>query len=58
MPRLSLSLLGSFQATLDGRPITGFESDRVRGLLAYLAVEADRPHRRDDLGRPAVARLA
>ena len=49
MPRLSLSLLGSFQATLDGRPITGFESDRVRGLLAYLAVEAGRPHRRDKL---------
>ena len=47
MPRLSLSLLGSFQATLDGRPITGFESDRVRALLAYLAVEADRPHRRE-----------
>jgi predicted ATPase/DNA-binding SARP family transcriptional activator len=49
MPRLSLSLLGSFQAALDGQPITGFESDRVRGLLAYLAVEAGRPHRRDKL---------
>src|SRR5512136_1189473 len=49
MARLSLSLLGSFQATLDGKPITGFESNRVRALLAYLAVEADRPHRRDAL---------
>lgn len=49
MPRLSLSLLGSFQVTLDGEPVTGFESDRVRALLAYLAVEADRPHRRDAL---------
>lgn len=49
MPRLSLSLLGSCQATLDGRPIAGFESDRVRALLAYLAVEAGRPHRRDKL---------
>jgi DNA-binding SARP family transcriptional activator len=49
MPRLSLSLLGSFQATLDGQPITGFESDRVRALLAYLAIEADRPHRRATL---------
>jgi DNA-binding SARP family transcriptional activator len=49
MARLSLSLLGSFQATLDGEPITGFESDKVRALLAYLAVEADRPHRRETL---------
>jgi DNA-binding SARP family transcriptional activator len=49
MARLSLSLLGPFQATLDGEPITRFESDKVRALLAYLAVEADRPHRREAL---------
>jgi len=49
MPRLSLSLLGPFQATLDGEPVTTFESDKVRALLAYLAVEADRPHRREKL---------
>jgi len=49
MARLSLSLLGSFQAVLDGRPITGFASDRMRALLAYLAVEAGRPHRREKL---------
>ena len=49
MARLSLSLLGSFQVTLDGKLVTGFESDRVRALLAYLAVEADRSHRRDAL---------
>lgn len=49
MPRLALSLLGTFQATLDGQPITTFESNKVRGLLAYLAVEADRPHSRDAL---------
>jgi len=46
---LSLSLLGPFQATLDGKRITAFESDKVRALLAYLAVEADRPHSRDKL---------
>ncbi|MBN1811946.1 MAG: tetratricopeptide repeat protein [Anaerolineae bacterium] len=40
MARLSLSLLGSFQATLDGAPISGFEANKVRALLAYLAVEA------------------
>src|SRR5262245_43435347 len=49
MARLSLSLLGSFQVTLDGKPVTGFESNKVRALLAYLAVEADRPHRRESL---------
>ncbi len=49
MARLSLSLLGPFQATLDGEPIARFESDKVRALLAYLAVEADRPHRRATL---------
>jgi DNA-binding SARP family transcriptional activator/Leucine-rich repeat (LRR) protein len=47
--RLSLNLLGAFQITLDGEPVTGFESDKVRALLAYLALEADRPHRRDAL---------
>ncbi len=46
MGHLSLSLLGPFQATLDGQPVTGFESQKVRALLAYLAVEADRPHAR------------
>jgi len=49
MVRLSLTLLGAFQITLDGEPVTGFESDKVRALLAYLALEADRPHRRDTL---------
>jgi DNA-binding SARP family transcriptional activator len=46
---LSLSLLGSFQVTLDGQPVTGFKSNKVRALLAYLAVEADRPHPREAL---------
>jgi predicted ATPase/DNA-binding SARP family transcriptional activator len=49
MPRLSLALLGPLQVILDGAPISAFESDKVRALLAYLAVEADRPHRRDAL---------
>jgi len=49
MPQLRLQLLGPFQATLDERPITGFESNKVRALLAYLVVEADRPHSRDEL---------
>jgi predicted ATPase/DNA-binding SARP family transcriptional activator len=49
MAHLSLSLLGPFQATLDGRPITDFKSIKVRALLAYLAVEAHRPHPRETL---------
>lgn len=49
MPILALTLLGSFHARLDGQPITGFESNKVRALLAYLAVEIDQPHSRDEL---------
>ncbi|MCP4426289.1 MAG: AAA family ATPase, partial [Chloroflexi bacterium] len=49
MPILQIALLGSFQVALDGQPVTAFESDKVRALLAYLAVEADRPHRREAL---------
>jgi len=46
---LSVRLLGPHQVTLDGQPVTGFKSSKVRALLAYLAVEADRPHRREVL---------
>ena len=49
MARLEIFLLGSFQVTLDSEPLTNFESDKARALLAYLAVEADRPHRREAL---------
>ena len=49
MAQLTLSFLGHFQVTLAGKPITNFESDRVRVLLAYLATEADRPHRREQV---------
>lgn len=49
MNRLSLSLLGQFQVTLDAQIVTGFDYAKVRALLTYLAVEADHPHRRDVL---------
>ena len=49
MARLSLSCLGPFQVTLDGQAVTGFKSAKVRALLAYLAVEAGRSHRREVL---------
>lgn len=49
MTQLAISLLGPFQVTLDDEPITDFATDKARALLAYLAVEADRPQRRDAL---------
>lgn len=45
---LALTLLGTFNVTLDGQPVR-FATARARALLAYLAVEADRPHRREAL---------
>ena len=47
--QLSLSLFGPFQVTLGAQPVSTFESARVRALLAYLAVEAQRPHPREAL---------
>ena len=32
MAHLSLSLLGPFQATLDGAPLAGIEANKVRAL--------------------------
>ena len=49
MAQLILSLLASFDAHLDGLPVTHFRSDKARALLAYLVVEADRPHTRAKL---------
>ncbi len=49
MAHLSLSLFGSFQASLAGQPVQDFKSNKVRALLAYLAVESDRPHSRETL---------
>jgi len=49
MPRLLLNFLGSFQTTLDGKPVTAFRSTKVQGLLAYLAQTAAQAHARDAL---------
>ena len=49
MACLSLALLGTLDVTCDGQPVTGFVTDKVRALLVYLAMEADRAHRRDTL---------
>ena len=46
MAHLSLSLIGSFEAALDGHPLVNFRSQKVRAFLAYLAAESDHPHPR------------
>src|SRR5512140_709774 len=48
MARLSIKVLGPFQATLNGVPLR-LESNKVRALLIYLAMESGRPHSREVL---------
>ncbi len=48
MSSVQLSLFGGFQATNGEKPLV-FHSNKVRALLAYLAVEAGRPHTREAL---------
>lgn len=50
MATLTVKLLGPLRVELDGRPITDFKTNKVRGLLAYLAAEAERP-----IGRQVLA---
>jgi DNA-binding SARP family transcriptional activator/predicted ATPase len=49
MPHLDIRLLGPFEVTLNGEPVTRFRSDKVRALLAYLCVEKEGAHRREKL---------
>ncbi|MEZ4863630.1 MAG: tetratricopeptide repeat protein [Caldilineaceae bacterium] len=46
MAHLTLALLGSWQVTLADQPLTTFRSVKNQALLAYLAIEAERPHTR------------
>ncbi len=48
MAKLSLSLLGSPLITAEGEPITTLTA-KTQALLAYLAIESERPHRREAL---------
>jgi predicted ATPase/DNA-binding SARP family transcriptional activator/Tfp pilus assembly protein PilF len=41
--------MGSFRVALDEEAVTDFATDKAQALLAYLSVEAGRPHRRDAL---------
>lgn len=49
MTRLSLALLGGLQINLDDKPVQGFESNKVRALLIYLAVESQHAHARSTI---------
>ncbi|HNB53659.1 MAG TPA: hypothetical protein PK530_17045, partial [Anaerolineales bacterium] len=49
MAHLSLSFLGRFSVTLEAEPVTAFGSEKVRALLAFLAIESAHAHRRTAL---------
>jgi DNA-binding SARP family transcriptional activator/predicted ATPase len=49
MAKLTIHTLGRFQVLIDGISIQGFASDKVRLLLAYLAIERGYPQRREHL---------
>ena len=46
---LKIRLLGGLQVCLQGRTLNEFPTDKTRALLAYLAMESGRPHRREAL---------
>ncbi len=48
-PRLEIRLLGGFEVRLADRTLSGFESQKARALLAYLACHADQPQDRGHL---------
>ena len=50
MAWLYISLLGTYHVELDGVPLSGFDSNKSRLLLAYLAVESGKPQSREHLG--------
>jgi WD40 repeat protein/DNA-binding SARP family transcriptional activator len=47
MPELKVFLLGGYRVTVDNAPITAFESDKARALLAYLALNGCKAVRRE-----------
>jgi DNA-binding SARP family transcriptional activator len=49
MSRLSIRVLGQLEVVLDGAPVTEFAYNKLRALLAYLAVEAEHPQTRAHL---------
>jgi predicted ATPase/DNA-binding SARP family transcriptional activator len=46
MAVIALTFLGTFHVQRDGAPVTRFRGDKVRALLAYLAIAPAHPHAR------------
>jgi hypothetical protein len=42
MSQLGMEFLGGFRVRLGGAPVTSFESNKVRALLAYQGIEKQR----------------
>jgi hypothetical protein len=38
---LTVNLFGTWWVTVDGDPVTGFRSDKMRAFFAYLVVDSD-----------------
>ena len=49
MHRLGLKLFGNYKINLDEEIVVGIKTKKARALLVYLALEADRSHRRSVL---------
>ena len=49
LPILSISLFGSFAATLGERPLTTFGNIKAKALLIYLLIEGNKQHAREAL---------
>ncbi len=47
MQQLSISVLGSFRASLNHKSVTDFSTNKVRALLVYLALEPVKSHARN-----------
>jgi DNA-binding SARP family transcriptional activator len=53
LEQLSFFVLGSFRVHVGEENVTGaFRTKKERALLAYLAVEAQKRHRREALAEP------
>lgn len=46
---VNLSLLGSFQANINGQPMQSFKAQKAKALLIFLAVEARHTYQRESL---------
>lgn len=49
MATFHLRVLGHFSASVGEKTLDTFSTDKIRALLAYLAIEAGRPHQRNQL---------